>query len=203
MYKFNGIKLTGQIAQVRDMTTGEEVQIPVANVSNLSSTDLSRYGIVVESDPLWPDRRFYDTTENPDGSLTSVPKQLSIVISAIQSAIDRERDRRLQLGAPVNFPDGPGVVQTRNADDKANLASRVLRASLMLAGQVASAPIPFIAEDNTVHTMTAAQMVALGDSVDSFVTGMIFAANIKKSTVGAITDFSALVKYDVLSDWPS
>lgn len=93
-----------------------------------------------------------------------------------------------------------GVVDS-DAPSRSNISGAVLGA---LIAQSASAPftIEWTAKDNSVHTLDAAQMIALGLAVLSHVNAAHDNARALRSEIEAAADVSTLLSIDIEAGWP-
>lgn len=82
-----------------------------------------------------------------------------------EKEIDTARRDTEVAGLSYTFPDGStGTVQLRHAEDKANITA------LVLAAQAdATATFEFRDGEDVLHTMTAAEVIALGSAVQVFI----------------------------------
>lgn len=101
-----------------------------------------------------------------------------------RAAVDAERDRRIALGVTITI-DATQVqipVQTRNETDFRNLNGLVSQALVNLS-LASNDPISFRDANNTVHTLTPAEMIELGSDVAAHVQSVYTAAWQLKSGV--------------------
>jgi len=81
------------------------------------------------------------------------------------AAIEEWREAQLIAGAPYTFNGVDDVVQTRHQRDLSNIQARVLVAMQLVSAGVADAPLEFRAESDTSYTLTALQIIDMGNSV--------------------------------------
>lgn len=115
---------------------------------------------------------------------------------AVWGAVKTMRDAVIDGGAASAI----GVVDS-DALSRSNISGAVLGA---LIAQSASAPftIEWTAKDNSVHTLNAAQMIALGLAVLSHVNAAHDAARVLRAEIEAAADIPTLLQIDIEAGWP-
>lgn len=125
---------------------------------------------VIPENPLNRDwRRFVawrDAGNEPDTAET---------IPVTGQDVDRERDRRIALGAVVDIGGLAVPVQTRDERDFRNINGLAARALAAKVAQI-DAVIQFRSADNTVYDMTPDHILALGEGVAAHVQAIYAAA---------------------------
>lgn len=114
----------------------------------------------------------------------------------IWGKVKARRDAVIDGGAPTAI----GVVDSDTLS-RSNISGAVLGA---LIAQSASAPfsIEWTAKDNSVHTLNAAQMIALGLAVLSHVNAAHDNARALRIEIEAAADVPTLLTIDIEAGWP-
>lgn len=81
------------------------------------------------------------------------------------AAIEDWREAQLIAGAPYAFNGNPDVVQTRHQRDLSNIQARVLVAMQLVGAGMSDAILEFRAESDTSYTLTALQIIDMGNTV--------------------------------------
>lgn len=119
------------------------------------------------------------------------------------AAIGAERDRRFYTNITVQFPDGPGEVQFRDEVDRANFASVVQGAQVVVASGNPLALVSYITADNQIRSFPAEQMLPIGLAVLAAKQAIIQGARLAKDYVLSLgeNDLQALHDYDPVEGW--
>lgn len=104
---------------------------------------------------------FDEATQTVTATYTLTPLPLSTLIQRKLTQVDQHRDYLLAQGVPYQFPDGPGTIQTRDATDHRNILANANAAQLYLISGHPDAPMQFRDQENTVHNLTAQQLVEM------------------------------------------
>ena len=84
-----------------------------------------------------------------------------------RAEIDQARKTAEAQGFTFNFPDNTsGTIQIRHTDDKANISGLVMGAQANPGGV-----FQFRDGEDVSHSLTAADVIAMGNAVQSFITG--------------------------------
>lgn len=138
----------------------------------------------------------------PDGRpIAKVPDkpELSIYKRNAKDLIDKYRQEEEKLGLTYDFPDGvTDVIQLRDTRDLLNISSMVTSAQILKASGF-EGTLPFQAESNTTHQVTADQMIALGLAVSSYIQSLYEKVWPIKAEIDAAADYDAV---DAASVWP-
>lgn len=126
----------------------------------------------IPSDPLNRDWRRYQAWvaggNEPDAAGA---------IPVAASDVDRERDRRIALGATVDIGGISIPVQTRDERDFRNINGLVSRALVAkMTAPASDVVIQFRAADNTVYNMAPDHLLSLGEQVAAHVQAIYAAA---------------------------
>lgn len=112
------------------------------------------------------------------------------------------RIARLNEGFEYTFPNGVGVIQTRNDTDLGNV-NAVATTAIVLQGQGVTDPvISFRDQGNVTHNLTPAQAIAMGVAVSAFVSAVY--ANkwrIDDEIIDVAVDQSEVDAIDLESEW--
>lgn len=118
--------------------------------------------------------------------------------------IDAERDKLISRGMSYDFPDGEtGTIQLRDLTDHRNiqgLGSNGLK--FKVVGDTES-KLPFRDEENNEHSLDGDQLVAMSDTVSSWVQGHYSNAWAHKDNVRALDSVEDIIDYDFSDGWPS
>lgn len=132
------------------------------------------------------------TTKLPDKPDLPAYKRIA------KDKIDSFRKDAEEKGMHYAFPEGDDVVQLRNNRDLLNVSSMVTSAQLLKASGY-TGEIPFQAESNTTHQLTADQIVTMGLAVSSYIQSLYAKAWPIKAAIDAAADYDAV---DALTTWP-
>lgn len=125
-------------------------------------------------------------------------KSLADCYAVKESKINTLRD---QKRFPGNVATGLGWnVDLRNATDERNIAGKV---SLALTYKVASdtTAITFVGADNVARDLTADQMIAVGQAVDTHVSGVYAQSWVHKAAVAQLETAADVESYDITAGW--
>lgn len=148
------------------------------------------------SDQQWADVQAVYTAHDPE---------LSALRSAKRSAIDAAYAARISAGAA--WSGQGGHVFQIDAESRGNIASRATRAGLFL-GQVAGVTwpeggLPFRTIANVWLMLTAAEFIALAQSVDDTFTGIRQRYAELKDACDAAADAAAISAINPATGWPA
>lgn len=116
-----------------------------------------------------------------------------------KAEIERLRDSKVASGVPYIFPDGGGIVQTRDEKDIRNIQAQVM-AALILSGQPVK--LWFRSQEDVSHPMTPEQMITMGLAVYTAINAIYQASWDKKDEVEALATKEAVEAYDITTGWP-
>lgn len=118
---------------------------------------------------------------------------------AAKNKIDDARKDTEEKGLSYEFPDGvTDVIQMRGNRDLLNVSSMVTSAQLLKASGF-TGKIPFQAESNDTHEMSADELIAMGLAVSSYVQTLYAKAWPIKAAIDAAVDYDAV---DAVAVWP-
>jgi hypothetical protein len=137
------------------------------------------------------------TDGKPTTKLPDKP-ELSVYKRSAKDKIDSLRKDAEEKGFPYDFPEGTDVVQLRNNRDLLNVSSMVTSAQLLKASGY-TGEIPFQAESNTTHQLTADQIIAMGLAVSAYIQSLYAKAWPIKAAIDVAADYDAV---DALTVWP-
>lgn len=137
-----------------------------------------------------------------DGAPTTKPPEkpdLATYKITAKAKIDELRKDEEEKGLVYVFPDEvTDVVQMRNNRDLLNISSMVTSAQILKASGF-DGKIPFQAESNDTHEMTADEIIAMGLAVSAYVQTLYAKAWPIKAAIDAATDYDEV---DSLTTWP-
>lgn len=108
------------------------------------------------------------------------------------STVDSVRLQKEKAGVLYTFPDGDGVVQTRNDADLRNVMAVTTSALVLKAHGVDAAVIPFRDEGDMIHMLSADQAIAMGMAVQGAISATYQWSWAKKAEIAAVTTKAAL-----------
>jgi len=124
----------------------------------------------------------------------------SLVIEKKREEVGAAREKRIAEGVPYNFPDGSGIVQTRDLIDVRNIQTNVM-AALILQGAGETKPIMVFRDSaNVTHYMTPAQMLTMAVAISQY--GQVIyniSWELKDKVEGMTTE--QIVAFDVEANW--
>lgn len=85
--------------------------------------------------------------------------------AALRAEISAKRKQLEQLGVTFEFPDGVGVIQTRDDTDVRNVQGNTTAATVLKLQGVTEAALTFRTEDNVNHALTPSEAIAMGMAV--------------------------------------
>jgi hypothetical protein len=167
-----------------------------------------------EQAPLGPDYRFNGQEWKkamPKSDWMNRPQELGRAKQNKYTEIEAERVRRTEL-MPYTTPDGVDVeVKLREESPskprqtwlsgKANKADSRIRRGLGMDDVDGDKYL--IAADDSRHAMTADDWLDLGERMDSWITGHVFAAGQHMANVRALTSMQDVIDYDYSTGWPT
>lgn len=113
-------------------------------------------------------------------------KLQSLKDSKIQ-AIEAKRAEKEKAGTTFTFPDGDGVIQTRNDVDIRNVQAVTTTALILSNNGVTTPVIPFRDAGDVVHVLTPNQAIMMGMAVQTFISDTYAWSWAKKAEVAAAT----------------
>jgi len=112
------------------------------------------------------------------------------------------RDRQIAQGKTYDFPDGTtGTVQLRNLQDKTNVQGLGSNALELKVEGDTTTTIPFRDKENTLHEMTADEMLQMGKSASSFIQENYTVSWNHKDNIESCTTLDELENYDITINW--
>lgn len=116
--------------------------------------------------------------------------------SAVWEQVKARRDAAIDGGATT-----PSGVVDSDALSRSNISGAVLAAVI---AQAAGAPfsMDWTLKDNSVVTLDAADMIAVGLAVMSHVNSAHAVARVLRATIEAATDVGTLLQIDITAGWP-
>lgn len=140
----------------------------------------------------------------PDGTSRNATDVELLTVAKInrRAEVDDERDRRESLGCPYQFPNGLGVVQTRDLTDYRNINGLTTGAIVLQAQGITSAVMSFTDAANVVHVMTPSQTIQMGMAVLQRTQALHSAGYAIKLQVESAADMVALNAIDIAAGWP-
>lgn len=144
---------------------------------------------------VWLSSKPQPTHADIDAARLSASKLL------LRDAVDAERARREAAGCPVEFPDGAGVIQTRDATDFRNVTGQATAAIILQSQGVTSPVLSFRDAGNVDHAMTPAQMIGVAMAVQSWVADLYVKSRAIKAQIDAAPDQAALDAIDITQGW--
>lgn len=137
-----------------------------------------------------PDGR--PTTKKPD------KPELPVYKRAAKDKIDGFRKDEEEKGLLYEFPDGEDVIQLRGTRDLLNISSMVTSAQLLKASGF-TGNLPFQAESNNTHSLSADEIITMGLAVSSHIQALYAKAWPIKAAIDAADDYDEV---DALTVWP-
>lgn len=117
---------------------------------------------------------------------------------AAKDKIDGIRKDTEEAGLLYEFPDVEDVIQMRNTRDLLNISSMVTSAQLLKASGF-TGKIPFQAESNDTHQLTADEIIVMGLAVSAHIQSLYAKAWPIKAAIDAATTYDEV---DELAVWP-
>jgi len=119
--------------------------------------------------------------------------------------IDNYRDSLLYSDIEVTFPAGLKTIKFSNENDRQNLLDVVCGCLSLKIDSKGSDNVTFITSDNAIQTLTADEMVVIGNFVLANKKALIYVARSKKDSVNALKEDQtledALDSFDIRSGW--
>lgn len=173
-------------SEINSLIPGDSVEITKEEHSTLLSAQSEGRVICVGEDGT------------PTTKLRDRPDLASYQRSA-KNKIDDLRREKEQLGLRYVFPDEAiDTIQLRNNRDLLNISSIVTSAQLLKASGT-EGTIPFQAESNETHDMTADEVIVMGLAVSSYIQSLYAKAWPIKAAIDAAVDYDEV---DALTQWP-
>jgi len=126
--------------------------------------------------------------------------------AALTAQLEPQRLKVMNGGLQYQFPDGAGVIQTRDPTQYPDLLNINGMYSMgMIAQQAGIAQMPngFIDEANDVHQLTPAQAITMAQAVGSYVSNLIFYKQSLRAQIAALTTFEDAQAFDITAGWPT
>jgi len=117
---------------------------------------------------------------------------------AAKDKIDGIRKDTEEAGLLYEFPDTEDVIQMRNTRDLLNIASMVTSAQLLKSSGF-TGKIPFQAESNQTHELTADEIITMGLAVSSYIQSLYAKAWPIKAAIDEAEDYDEV---DAAAVWP-
>jgi hypothetical protein len=134
------------------------------------------------------------TPEELNQSLESAKaKKLAMVNSLYQV--------KMYCPTPATFPNGIKNIQLRNASEYNMFLSSVTEAMLYVINGAPSTNIIYRTEDNVTQTLTAQQMVAIGQSIKTLKTSIAQSSWNHKDAIRDLTTIESVNSYDITIGW--
>jgi len=111
------------------------------------------------------------------------------------------RREKEQDGFAYVFPDGPGVIQTRDEVDFRNINGLVSMALILLGNSDTTTQIGFRDMFNGTHMMTAPQLIQMGIFVNTAVSNLYSKSWVKKAEIDACTTIEQVDAVDINTGW--
>ena len=118
-----------------------------------------------------------------------------------RAEIDRRRDAAIAAGVAFAFPDGAGMIDTRNEVDFRNIQGVASAGVILQAQGDTTTTIAFRDAANVTHALHAADAVALGLAVQGRVAAVYAVAWGHKDAVAALAEREAVLAYDIETGW--
>jgi hypothetical protein len=130
------------------------------------------------------------------------PETLSEAMTRRKAEIDELRNAKIAGGVPYEFPNGPGTVQMRNQTDITNILGVVVAGQALIGSGDTTTTLNFRDTEDVTHALTGPQVVAMGLTASSFISGLYGAAWAHKDALSALFTLSDVVAYDITLNWP-
>jgi len=119
--------------------------------------------------------------------------------------IDIYRDTLFYSDVDVSFPTGIKTIRFRNVNDRRNFLDVVTGALSLKVDGKGNDEVSFITVDNNIQTLTANEMVVIGDFVLQKQKALIYTARLKKDTINALPEDenlqTALDSFSITDGW--
>lgn len=141
---------------------------------------------------------FYEFVDNRVvANYGKAPKYISQVQNELKTRINEKRVLMEKTGFLYEFPDGPGVIQTRDDTDIRNVQSVTTTALILRSEGINLQVIPFRDEGDVTHMLTPQQTIAMGLAVQEFIAGVYKWAWDKKAEIDACSTLEELDAVDL------
>ena len=133
-----------------------------------------------------------------NGSAWILNRSLVIANKSVEVGVAREK--RIATGVPYDFPDGHGIIQTRDLVDVRNIQTNVM-AALILQGSGEIRPVMVFRDSgNVTHRMTPTQMLAMAVVISQYGQAIYNRSWELKDAVGGMTT-EQIAAFDVEANW--
>ena len=95
-------------------------------------------------------------------------EDIELIRSNKKQEVDNKRDEILSSGISYNFPDGVGIIQTRDQKDERNIQANTSAAQAYIMLNQPQTEMKFRDMEDVIHTMTATQMLEMCLYVKSY-----------------------------------
>ncbi len=119
------------------------------------------------------------------------------------SQLEPQRMIKQNAGLAYAFPDGSGVIQTRDAtqyQDLTFIAGYNSIAMILSQQGVSAMPVGFIDQSNAEHALTPAQAITMCLAVGNFVGGLVKTKQTMRATILALTA-ETIGTFDITKGW--
>lgn len=140
-----------------------------------------------------------------DGVLVPETVNIADAIEDKCSLIDKKRASLEANGVPWVFNEKHDVIQTRNEVDKSNIQMAVSDVQSDLVLGITDKLYPFKGRSNTVHQLSAEQMLALGKGVLTHIQSLQKMASAYKAKIRAMVSKPDVTRDEIydMADWPN
>lgn len=130
---------------------------------------------------------------------------LADIKKGLLASLDGQRRVEQNKGLAYTFPDGvEGIVQTRDPTmwpDIINIVGKVTASLIFKSQSITNSVIDFRDANNTMHSMTPDQMIALGLLVDKFLSNLYSAKWAIQQQIQALPDVASALVFDITQGW--
>lgn len=197
MFLLNGKKIHDNGFELGD------IRYPPGWIAKVTEEDRAAIGITVVPDPVWPDRRFYDATENEDGSLSITSKPVDDVRNMVWEQVKAHRDALMEAGCKVGTDwfhnDVKSRTQWERMVNRANSSGMDDAAPYMIGGQ----QVAWKTMAGDFVPLTAGIIRAVVAAFELQEVSVFVEAEMHKQALWQLADVDAIAAYDWRAGWPA
>ncbi len=116
--------------------------------------------------------------------------------------IDAVRQAKRELGLKWSFSEGDDIIQLRDNTDIQNIQGLVSSAYMKENAGVKEAVLILRGESDINHAITPAEMIAIGQAVETYVGKLYYHAWSLKDQIGDSNDLELCLALDIETGWP-
>ena len=124
----------------------------------------------------------------------------------LTASLENYRMAAQNAGHSYTFPDGVGVIQTRDQtlyQDISNINGQVTAALILQSQNVTTPVLDFRDESNVTHYMTPAQVIDMGMAVSTFISELYLYKWNLATEIAAYTTMEQIEAFNPSSGWPT